>query len=319
MRDNGLATVVATLLAAFATAHLMQFGLSAGRALSDDEHSMPIGLATLASLRGSHPARELPAVPSDITASVVLRVPAHRDIPRDPGVPSALGPRSDNGFGLPCARSAALDAEAMAMLRLHVEAPCDPEVRVEIRHAGVVFTLETSADGRIDAALPAMMAEATVEAVFGDGTILVSRTLVPDMAHVQRVAVSAEAWTGLSLHAFEFGALRGGRGHVHAGAEEVRADALHRLGDGDIEASQIAEVYTFPSGRFGSLGGVTLQIEAEVKPMNCARDVTADIVRSLGNAPPERTALRVAMPSCEGAGDILVVDAPPSELLIARN
>ena len=36
MRDKGLATAVATLLAAFATAHLMQFGLSAGRAISGD-------------------------------------------------------------------------------------------------------------------------------------------------------------------------------------------------------------------------------------------------------------------------------------------
>lgn len=319
MRDNGLATVVATLLAAFATAHLMQFGLSAGRALSNGEHAAPIGLATLVALRDAHAIPELPTVPSETPAAGAFRVPAERDLPRDAGVPVALGPRSENGFGLPCARTVTLAAEPGALLRLRVEAPCDPGVRVEIRHAGIVFALDTAADGRLDVAVPAMTAEATVEAAFADGTIVGSRAFVPDAALVQRMAISSEAWTGLSLHAFEFGARRGGRGHIHAGAEHVRSGALHRLGDSGIEAPRMAEVYTFPSGRFGSLGGVRLRVETEVTSANCARDVTAEVVRSSAKSPPTTTALRLAMPSCEAAGGILVIDAPTFEFLLARN
>ena len=190
---------------------------------------------------------------------------------------------------------------------------------MEIRHAGIAFALETGADGRLDADLPAMTSDAAVEVIFADGTVIGSRAMVPDAARVKRIAIAAEAWATLSLHAFEFGARRGGPGHVFSGSGYLRAGALHRLGDSGIEAPRVAEVYTFPAGRFGYLGGVTLRIEAEVTAANCARDVAAQVVRSSGSGLPERTRLRLSMPSCEATGDILVIEAPSIELRIARN
>jgi hypothetical protein len=57
---------------------------------------------------------------------------------------------------------------------------------------------------------------------------------------------------------------------------------------------------------------VRLEVEAMVTPANCARDLAAEVVRSAG-----RTDLRLSMPACEAAGDLLVIALPPGELRIA--
>jgi hypothetical protein len=324
MRDKGLATAVATLLAAFATAHLMQFGMSAGRALSGTEMAVPIGLATLVAQRGGTPSDEVPpgprSLPRAVPTSDELRLPVARDLPDDSGVPVAVSRGAQNGFGLPCERRLTVAAEPGGMLRIGVHAACDAGVRVEIRHAGVSFAHGIAADGRLSAAFPAMMVEADVEAIFADGTAIGSRINVPDADRVQRVALASDAWAALSLQALEFGARWGGTGHVYLGAESTRTGALHRLGDIGIEAPRIAEVYTFPAGRFGSPRDVRFLVEAEVTPANCGRDVAADLLRSSeGGRAPVWTPVRLAMPSCEAAGDILVIELPLSDLRIARN
>jgi hypothetical protein len=316
MRDRGLATAVATLLAAFATAHLMQFGLSAGRLVSGDPEAAPIGLATFVAGQAEAPPSELPPEPATLPATAAavkpLPLPPARGVPRDAGVPGAVGRGAGNGLGQSCERTLAVAADAGAMLRVEVRAPCDPGVRVEIGHAGLRFAVETAGDGRIGAAVPAMAPDALVVARFEDGTTLRARAAVPEAARRERVAVVSEGWAALALHAYEFGARRGGAGHVHAGADQAGAGTLHRLGDAGIGAPLLSEVYTMPSGRLGSLGAVRLEVEAMVTPANCARDLAAEVVRSAG-----RTDLRLSMPSCEAAGDLLAIALPPGELRIA--
>jgi hypothetical protein len=321
MRDKRLATAVATLLAAFATAHLMQFGLSAGRLISGDGPAAPIGLATLVARQGGAAPSAMPdgpgTFPAAVAAAEALPLPPARELPTDAGVPLAMERAAGNVLGQSCERSLTAEAAPGAVMRMEVRAPCDPGVRVEIRHAGLRFAVETGADGAILAEIPAMVPDAEVEARFADGSVLGTRVAVPDTARFERVAVVAEGWAGLTLHAYEFGARRGAQGHVHAGAAHVRAGALARLGDAGIDAPLVAEVYTLASGRFGSLGSVRLEVEAVVTPANCARDLAAEVLRSTVPGHVERFGLSLSMPSCAAAGEVLVLELGLADLHVA--
>lgn len=303
MQDKRLATAVATLLAAFATAHLMQFGLSAGALISGRGDAAPIGLATLVALPdGSDAAREAPP-----PAPVARALPPENlaSLPDQPGddAPS-------------CARSLTARPGPGAVIRAELNAPCDPGARVEIAHAGLRFAVATASDGRLRAEVPAMRTGATIAARFADGTILETRVAVPEAEGLERVAVVAEGWAGLTLHALETGAARGIRGHVHAGAGP-RGGAMVRLGDPRVDAPLLAQVYTLPAGRFGALGGVRFELEAAVTPENCARDVAAEFVRSGTGVEPLR--LGLSIPPCTAAGELLVLPLPASDLRLARN
>jgi hypothetical protein len=319
MRDKRLATAVATLLAAFATAHLMQFGLSAGQLISGGGQAAPIGLATLLAGQIDEGQVALPEGPGRLPApaavATALRTPETRALPRDEGLPTSLDRPQGNPLGLTCARRLTARPGPGAVIHAEILAPCDPGFRIEIAHAGLRFAVATGGDGRILAEIPAMRPDASVEARFADGSVLRAEVAVPEAASLDRVAVVSEGWSGLALHAFEFGAGRGAPGHVHAGATGRRAGGMIRLGDPRIDAALLAEVYTLPSGRFGSLGHVTLELDAVVTPANCARDVEAELVRSGGLAVPVR--LGLSIPSCDAAGEMLVLPLPSTDLRLA--
>lgn len=323
MRDKGLATAVATLLAAFATAHLMQFGLSAGQAISADEQVQPIGLATFVAQRGVASAQDSPAGPRAFPRAVPeaepLRLPLARDLPEDKGVPGGVSHGAHDSFGQPCDRSLTVTAEPGALLDIVVHAPCDPGVRVEIGHAGFSFAEAIAPNGRLRAILPAMMAAADVDVSFADGTRIESRTLVPEVERVRRIALAFDATAALSLHAHDFGARTGGPGHGQLSSMTGEGE-VQRLGDPGIEAPRLVEVYTFPSRRFATHREARVLVEAKITQANCSRDVAALVIRSSEDGMvPERTPLRLAMPACEAAGDILVIEFPMAALRIAGN
>ena len=315
MRDKRLATAVATLLAAFATAHLMQFGLSAGRLIAGDGQATPIGLATLVARPSGEGPVVLPEGPESLPAAAALAAalptPDARALPRDARLPEAVERPRGNALGLTCDRRLEVRAGPDASLRAEVTAPCDPGVRVEIAHAGLRFAIGTGSDGRALAEIPAMMPDSVVTARFLDGTVLRAEAAMPEAAGLDRVAVVAEGWTGLTLHTLT--APRGMSGRAQAGGR--RAGEIVRLGDAQLDAPLIAEVYTLPSGRFGALGHVRLELEAVVTQANCGRDISADLVRSGGLAGPVRLGLSV--PSCEAVGEMLVLPLPVTDLRLA--
>jgi hypothetical protein len=306
MRDKRLATAVATLLAAFATAHLMQFGLSAGALLSGKGEAAPIGLATL--VARPYGGEAVTADPPRPPAPIARALP-----PDNP----AFAPDRLRDSARSCARSLTARPGPGAVIRAELRAPCDPGARVEIAHAGLRFAMATSGDGRLLAEVPAMRTDATVAARFADGSILETRVAIPEANGLERVAVVFAGGAGLTLHAFESGAERGSTGHVHAGGAGRRAGAMVRLGDAHVEAPLIAQVYSQPAGRFGALGGVRFELEAVVTPANCARDVTAEFVRSGTGTAPLR--LGLSIPSCAAAGELLVLPLPATDLRLARN
>jgi hypothetical protein len=320
MRDKGLATLVATLLAAFATAHLMQFGLSAGRAISGEEHASPIGLASLVAARAGPATAELPPTPAPALdpVAIALHLPEGRFTPRDAALPAALGAVRTNGFGQSCARTLSLRTVPEAMIEARVEAACDPGVRVEMSHAGLRYTIAVGADGTVATRIPALTPEATVAASFADGDVITASVEAPEAAEFERVVLVAEGWAGLALHAAGTASWHGHAGLASTGTVPSRGEEILRLGDPSIEAPVFADVHTSPTGRLGTLGGVNLRVEAALSPANCARDVTAEVIRSSGGVRPSPAALRLSLPACDSDGGILVVDLPSPGLRLAR-
>jgi hypothetical protein len=321
MRDKGLATLVATLLAAFATAHLMQFGLSAGRAITGEENASPIGIASLVASRGGHTTAKLPPTPAPASDPVAaaLHVPEGRITPRDAALPIALGTVRTDGFGRSCARMLSLRPVPGALIEARVEAACDAGMRVEMSHAGLRFAVAVGADGTVSTRIPALMPEATVAAGFADGDVITARIETPEAAEVERVVLVAEGWAGLALHAAGTASWRGHVGLASTGPEPSLGGEIIRLGDPTVEAPLLADVHTSSTGRFGALGGVSLRVEAALSPANCARDVSAEVIRSSGGVRPSPVALRLSLPSCDSEGGILVVDLPLPGLRLARN
>lgn len=319
MQDKRLATAVATLLAAFATAHLMQFGLSAGNLISGKEDAAPIGLATFVARQLDDGRAARPEDPLPVSVPVPAPSPLQRvgPLPAHEGLPPARDMQRDGALARNCARSLTARSGPGAVIAAEIHAPCDPGARVEIAHAGLRFAVATADDGRILSEIPAMRPDATVEARFADGTVLSTRVTLAEADEIERVAVISAGWAGLSLHAFEAGATRGTPGHVHAGVEGRRPGAMVRLGDTAVDMPLLAQVYTLPAGRFGALGHVRLELEAVVTPTNCARDVAAELVRSGGGDGPLQ--LGLSIPSCEALGELLILSLPSPDLRLARN
>ena len=287
MRDKRLATAVATLLVAFSTAHLMQFGLSAGQLLSDGGSAAPIGLATLLARRDT-------ASPEAPTAAQAL--------PLSPLVPRADPARQD------CARHLTVRPGPDAIIETTLAAPCDAGARVELAHAGLRFSLVTGAEGLATAAIPAMRTEATVTARFPDGEVLTAQASVPEAARFDRAALVAEGWTGLSLRPEPQRSGPSGEGRFAGGTL--------RLGDPALDAPVLTEVHSLPAGRFGSLAQVRLVLEAVVIPENCGREVGATFVTS--RDPEAPTSLALVMPACEAEGEIMVLPLTLVEPRLAR-
>jgi hypothetical protein len=312
MRDKGLATVVATLLAAFATAHLMQFGLSAGRAISGDDRAAPVGVASFVAWRGAGTA-DLPdgpdALPAATPATLALGQPTARLPPRDAGVPGTLDAgRGVNGFGLTCSRALSLLPAPGTALRVRVEAPCDPGVRVVFAHAGLRFAAETGADGTLETVVPALMAAARVDAAFADGDVLTAEAQVPEAADVTRVVLVADGWAGLTLHPRETTAWRGRR----PASARARPNGSATRTSKPRYSPRSTPIRPAASARWGLWRS---------RWKRCSRQRTAPatwrplVIRTADGLEPETERVRLSMPACAAAGDLLVLDLQAPTLI----
>lgn len=257
---------------------------------------------------------ELPA-PAALPAQPVTRVVA-----RDMTVPDTLpADEATPGFACEVAMSATvLDA---AMVRLDVEAPCQPNARFTLHHTGMMVSALTNAQGYGWVTLPALAESAVFIASFESSTGAVATAQVPDLAGYDRFVVQ---WNGdsesLRLHAFEYGADFGDPGHVWSGAAQIEGDGtLVRLGT-DVPAPAFrAEVYSFPTAAAPRDGVVTLRLEAEITAANCGRDLEA---QSLGLGTGGRLTVQdvvLPMPDCTALGEFLVLQNLFDDLKIAQN
>ncbi len=212
-----------------------------------------------------------------------------------------------SAFGFPCKDSAlSLETEAPAMLRLTLATPCHLGERVTIRHAGLSFVALTTRTGTLELTLPAFAPDGEVTAAFAGEPPLSARTPVAGLDAFTRIAVQVRGTSALRLHAFEDGAAFGGRGHVSAarsGPVEPQGGFMTLLGDPALEAPVLTEVYSTPSLKRVD----ALELEAEVTPETCGRWITAESLRMVPGAAPDRQMLRLAMPGCDAVGDVVVM------------
>jgi hypothetical protein len=209
-----------------------------------------------------------------------------------------------------CDTTLDLMTEANAMIGITLLAPCHPNQRVVLRHAGLAVTAQTTSTGALFTVIPALEADATVELSFADGTDASGTIAVPDVATLRRFGVQWQADDAFQVHAFENGAAYGAPGHVsaadpHRPAAGMQATGgfLSLLGDAATENPLLAEVYTFPADLTAKPEVV---VEAAVTDKTCARELLAETLSSSGGS-VFVTDLTLAMPDCDAVGDYLVL------------
>ncbi|HBD91449.1 MAG: hypothetical protein A2092_06200 [Rhodobacteraceae bacterium GWE1_64_9] len=200
-----------------------------------------------------------------------------------------------------------------AMVTMTVIAPCHPDERVVIKHAGLAVTERTSPNGVLFVDIPAMELQAEITAVFGNGEIAQAQITVPDAARIQRFAVQWLDEDGFQINAFTNAASYGEPGHVSAVNPHRPGSGsgfLTVLGNGSVDLPMLAEVYTYPEA-----GKTEVVVEAEVTEATCGREMLGETILSSRGA-IEVQELTLAMPDCLAMGDILVLKnlAPDTKL-----
>ena len=232
-----------------------------------------------------------------------------------------------NKFGLTCGPILSASTKSdTGMVKLTLTAPCRGEQRLEMTHGPLQFSLQTDPLGNLQINVPAMTADAIFKATFLDGESASTSLEVPAAKSIERVAVVADGHSGLQIHALEFGADYGEKGHIWA---ETPGDMimagldgggyLVRLGDMSLENSIVSEVYTYPGRETDQSGVVRLSVEAEVTAMNCATEIAGQSIEPTADGTPLSMSMTVAIPDCDAIGEYLVLKNVLRDLRIASN
>lgn len=200
--------------------------------------------------------------------------------------------------------------EPNAMIGITLLAPCQPNQRLVIRHAGLAITAQTTATGSMFTSLPAMETAAKVEMSFADGSKAENQIAVPGLATLRRFGVQWQGDDAFQVHAFEDGASYADPGHVSA-ADPHQPPAglaatggfLTLVGDGTTENPLMAEIYTLPSDPAAKPEVV---VEASVTAKTCGRELLGETLTSSGGV-TFVTDLTLAMPECDAIGDYLML------------
>lgn len=212
-----------------------------------------------------------------------------------------------------------------AMVDLRVTASCLPNARVTLHHNGMMISGLTDDSGTAQMRAPALSPDALFIASFENGAGAVARAQIADFDAYERVVLQWRGEAGFQIHALEYGADYGEAGHIWRDAPGSVARTLNGeggfmeiLGAADLPDSLRAEVYTFPAGTARD-GEVVLTAEAVVTQANCNRDIEGQAIEVGADRALKVQDLTLTVPSCEVAGDILLLKNLLQDLKIARN
>ena len=221
----------------------------------------------------------------------------------------------------------AIDANAgpLASVKLSVSAPCSRNERLTVHHNGMMFTETTDDTGKLGVTIPALAKHAVFIVEFSNGEGAVAVADVPQLDEFDRIALQWAGSGGFQVHAREFGAAYGEKGHVWSGSAHLEGAETDlttggyvvHLGDATTLAPKLAEVYTFPSRRARQSGSVVLSVETEVTQANCGRDISAQTLELRGEDSLHTRDLVLAMPDCSQVGGFLVLNNLVADLMIA--
>ncbi len=219
-----------------------------------------------------------------------------------------------------CSIQLDLSAQPSATIGLTLIAPCHPDERIVLRHAGLSVTGKTSASGVLFTTLPAMEVAADVTVRFAAGATETAMINIPEAAKMRRFGVQWLADDAFQLHAFENGADYDTPGHVFAGDSHApkpgltaEGGFLTQLGDSSVNMPMLAEIYTYPADAGTP---VRIALEAAVTAKTCNHELLGEtLIVNAGQVTV--TDLNVAMPACDAVGDILVLKNLADDVKIA--
>lgn len=217
-----------------------------------------------------------------------------------------------------CAVWLVVTPEPGAMLETSLYAPCDGGDAVEVLHGGLSFDTVLGADGQLLLMLPALTDQAEVVITFADGREVRDSADVPGFSMYERVVLQ---WSGapvLGLHAYEFGAVSGGVGHVHADAPRA-AGVLTLLGDPALEMAHLAQVYTLPPAATAESGDVVLDLEIAITAQSCGQRIVADLLHVRAESAVRQHRIALEMPECDGTGGFVVLNNLLPTMTLALN
>lgn len=221
-----------------------------------------------------------------------------------------------------CSLSVTAVAMPGAMVDLSTSAPCQAGRRLTVHHHGMMFTAQLDADGWWHEQVPALAPTAVFIIEPEQGLAEVAAVPVPDVSDVDRVVLQWTGNSGFEIHARENGAEYGAPGHVWHGSDPAQgAGEMVRLGNDQLLAPRLVEVYSLPRGSAG-ISAVDISVEAEITQTNCGRQIDAQTL-SLGHGGDGRSLstrdLTLSMPDCDAEGDFLVLNNLLENLKIAGN
>jgi hypothetical protein len=266
------------------------------------------------------PLTALPQTAQPLTALPLTAQPQPQTADTQPPLPPIAAPQGAAAADPACAVLLDLVPEAGAMLGVTLVAPCAPEARVVLRHAGLAVTGRTSATGTLLTTLPALETAATVTVRFPDGSEAAATLDMPEVASLRRFGVQWMADDAFQVHAFEAGASYGEAGHISAatpgqgvGGAPPAGGFLSLLGDASVDLPMLAEIYTFPAD---PALVPEVVVEAAVTEATCGRELLGETVTAFGGE-VYVTELTLATPDCGATGDILVLKNLVPDLKIA--
>ena len=325
-RKRRLALIFATIGIALGAGQIVQNG-------AGTKHQVAAATMTPTAITqvSAGPKKPLAVLPAQ--KPLVVATPAPVVVP--PQAPVVMAALTDPVIPAPAPKPAAqpapvaeacpvtldLAANENAMIGVTLMAPCAPETRVVLRHAGLAITGKTSVSGTLFVTLPALDAKGEVSVTLKGAPAVTSAVAMPDLAGLRRFGVQWQEADAFQVHAFENGATYDEPGHVSArdphkpvvGAAGT-GGYLTMLGDTTVQLPMLAQVYTYPA-----TGKPEIVVEAAVTSKTCGRELLGETLSSAAGAAVTMD-LTLATPDCTAIGDILVLNNLVSDpTMVAAN
>lgn len=168
----------------------------------------------------------------------------------------------------------ALAAEAGGRTRIVIKSSCRAGELVSFSYADATFLAVVSAQGQAETVIDCFAGSTSpITIVLEDGTSVVRQPVTDDMAMLSKVAIVWSSSVDLDLHAFEYAASRGTKGHIWSGhalsfAEASAAAEQDGRSHGFLSTASAgsgvgmnAEVYTFVHAPRERSGGVKIAVD----------------------------------------------------------
>ncbi|NBB99006.1 MAG: hypothetical protein GVY34_12730 [Alphaproteobacteria bacterium] len=196
------------------------------------------------------------------------------------------------------------------LMEIRLDAPCNTNERVVISHGDLAYSASLDEAGAYTGYVPALAADARIDAFLADDTYLQAQTEIADHNLHARMIVQWSGAANVGLHAFHRGAGHGEKGHISvlnpfdAALEEA---FLVGLGDSDGVEPMLAQVYSVPVEQAADS---RVQLELGVDAETCGTDVVVFVLSTHGEGAGSVEELSVAMPECGSGDGLVIVDLP---------